>query len=64
MMIAVVGAAQCDDADRQHGLSEVGRRLAERDAIVVCGGRGGVMAGRGRRVRPTAGGVTSRHPAR
>lgn len=44
MMIAVVGAAECDDTTAGHA-RQVGRLLAERGVAVVCGGRGGVMAG-------------------
>lgn len=40
--ISVIGAGMCDDAT--YALAEeVGRELAARGAIVVCGGRGGVM---------------------
>ena len=42
--VAVVGASQATVADMRDA-EEVGRLLAERGAIVVCGGRGGVMAG-------------------
>ena len=40
--IAVVGKGEPDEALAPLA-EEVGRRLAEADAIVVCGGRGGVM---------------------
>lgn len=43
-VIAVVGASQCDPQEYEAAL-ELGRLLAEREAIVVCGGRGGVMEG-------------------
>jgi uncharacterized protein (TIGR00725 family) len=49
--IAVIGSSEPDD--RLAGpAEEVGRRLAEADAVVVCGGRGGVMeaAARGARL--------------
>ncbi len=40
--VAVVGAGQCDEG--LYALArEVGRRLAARGAILVCGGLGGVM---------------------
>ena len=42
MFIAVIGAAQA--SKRELGLAEeVGRELAKREAILVCGGLGGVM---------------------
>jgi len=41
--VAVVGASQATSADMRDA-EEVGRLLGERGAIVVCGGRGGVMA--------------------
>jgi uncharacterized protein (TIGR00725 family) len=41
-IIAVIGGAVCSSV--QAGIAEaVGRLLAERGAILVCGGRGGVM---------------------
>src|SRR4051795_12298669 len=40
--VAVVGAGAAR-ADEQRAAEEVGRRLAEAGAVVVCGGRGGVM---------------------
>jgi uncharacterized protein (TIGR00725 family) len=42
MFIAVVGSANCDE--RVAALAHsVGREIARREAILVCGGRGGVM---------------------
>ena len=41
--VAVVGASNATDSDIEDAES-VGRELAKRGAIVVCGGRGGVMA--------------------
>ena len=41
--VAVVGASNATEADIEDAES-VGRELANRGAIVVCGGRGGVMA--------------------
>ena len=41
--VAVVGASEPTDADMRDA-EQVGRLLAQRGAIVVCGGRGGVMA--------------------
>ena len=46
--IAVVGKGEPDEALAPLA-EEVGRRLAEANAIVVCGGRGGVMEGAPRR---------------
>lgn len=43
LVIGVIGAGQASaEAERQ--AYEVGRRLAERHALLVCGGLGGVMA--------------------
>jgi uncharacterized protein (TIGR00725 family) len=41
--IAVIGARQADEAD-EAAAEEVGSRLAQAGAILICGGRGGVMA--------------------
>jgi uncharacterized protein (TIGR00725 family) len=42
--IAVIGAGDCGEGSEAWTLAEeVGRRLAESGATVVCGGRGGVM---------------------
>jgi uncharacterized protein (TIGR00725 family) len=41
--IAVIGASQATEADARDA-EQVGRLLAQAGAIVVCGGRGGVMA--------------------
>jgi uncharacterized protein (TIGR00725 family) len=56
VLIAVVGSATCDD-DISTVAEAVGREIALRGAILVCGGRGGVMeaACRGAQL---AGGVT------
>jgi uncharacterized protein (TIGR00725 family) len=40
--VAVIGPSIATDAEVAHA-DEVGRRLAERGAVVVCGGLGGVM---------------------
>jgi uncharacterized protein (TIGR00725 family) len=40
--VAVIGASNAS-ADEQHSAEAVGRGLAEAGAVVVCGGRGGVM---------------------
>jgi uncharacterized protein (TIGR00725 family) len=41
-IIAVVGGRECDEALYQTA-REVGRRIAENGAILICGGRGGIM---------------------
>jgi hypothetical protein len=43
MFIAVIGSAVCDE-DTAAAAREVGREIARRGAVLVCGGRGGVMA--------------------
>jgi hypothetical protein len=54
--VGVIGAGECDDA--LAGLAEdVGRRIAEAGAVLVCGGAGGVMAAACRGAK-TAGGLT------
>ncbi len=68
MIVAVVGASQCTPQEAEIA-EAVGRELARRDAILICGGRGGVMeaacrgakAGGGRTVGILPG--TSRHQA-
>ena len=40
--IAVIGGGQCSKEETQLA-EEVGRELAKRGAILVCGGLGGVM---------------------
>ena len=42
--VAVIGSGDCGEGTEAWALAEeVGRRLAEAGATVVCGGRGGVM---------------------
>jgi len=42
MFVAVIGSASCDQEGT--ALAEaVGREVARRGAVLVCGGRGGVM---------------------
>ena len=42
--VAVIGSGTCEPGSEPAGLAEeVGRRLAEADTVVVCGGLGGVM---------------------
>lgn len=54
--IAVIGAGQCD-AQTAALAAEVGRRLAQAGAAVVCGGLGGVMKAACRGAK-SAGGLT------
>jgi uncharacterized protein (TIGR00725 family) len=54
--VAVVGPGEAN-AEQVEAAEAVGRALAERRAIVVCGGRGGVMAAACRGAR-ASGGVT------
>jgi uncharacterized protein (TIGR00725 family) len=54
--VAVVGAGECGDEEAARA-AEVGRRLAEAGAVVVCGGLGGVMEAACRGAR-AAGGTT------
>lgn len=42
MIIAVIGGSQCTPQEAE-AAEAVGRELARRGAILVCGGRGGVM---------------------
>jgi len=41
-MLAVIGSASCDDLVAAQA-EAVGREIARRGAVLVCGGRGGVM---------------------
>ncbi|MFF4959203.1 TIGR00725 family protein [Streptomyces sp. NPDC001222] len=43
VQVAVCGPAQCGERE-WHLAHELGRLLAERQAVVICGGHGGVMA--------------------
>lgn len=43
VQVAVCGPSECGEREAAEA-SEVGRLLAEREAVVVCGGYGGVMA--------------------
>lgn len=54
--LAVVGAGQCEPALAALA-EEVGRRLAERGAVLICGGLGGVMEAACRGAK-SAGGTT------
>jgi uncharacterized protein (TIGR00725 family) len=42
MLVAVIGSGHCDEAISAQA-EEVGREIARRGAVLVCGGRGGVM---------------------
>jgi len=53
-LIAVCGASSAT-AQEMRDAEEVGRLLAERGAVVVCGGLGGVMEGVARGVRAAGG---------
>jgi uncharacterized protein (TIGR00725 family) len=54
--VAVIGSSEADD--RVAGAAEeVGRGLAEANAVVVCGGRGGVMEAAARGARLAGGDV-------
>ncbi|MDI6631884.1 MAG: TIGR00725 family protein [Thermoanaerobacteraceae bacterium] len=52
--VAVVGSAACS-AELEALAYDVGRELARRKAVVLCGGRGGVMAAAARGVREGGG---------
>jgi uncharacterized protein (TIGR00725 family) len=54
--VAVIGAAEAS-AQEAEAAAEVGRRLAEAGAVLVCGGLGGVMEAAARGCRE-AGGTT------
>ncbi|MBD3168966.1 MAG: TIGR00725 family protein [candidate division Zixibacteria bacterium] len=42
LYLGVIGASSCDDITYQHA-EKVGALIAESGAVLVCGGRGGVM---------------------
>lgn len=56
MIVAVIGAGECTPEVARLA-EEVGRRLAEKGAILVCGGLGGVMEAACRGAK-SAGGTT------
>ena len=56
VFLAVIGSATCSAAETALA-EEVGREVARRGAVLVCGGRGGVMEAACRGAR-TAGGLT------
>jgi uncharacterized protein (TIGR00725 family) len=59
--VAVIGASQATDADTADA-EVVGRLLAQAGAIVVCGGRGGVMAAASRGAASAGGTVIGMLP--
>jgi len=56
VIIGVMGGAQCDPATYEHARA-VGRLIAERGAVLLCGGLGGVMEAAARGASE-AGGLT------
>lgn len=56
LLIGVIGAGQCSSAGYRQA-REVGRLLAVRGAVLVCGGLGGVMEGAARGCREAGGDV-------
>ncbi len=55
-LVAVVGGSTCT-AEEEAWAVEVGRRLAEQGAILLCGGLGGVMEAAARGTKAVAGGL-------
>jgi uncharacterized protein (TIGR00725 family) len=56
--ISVIGSGSCDeDSEAWQLAEEVGRRLGETGAVLVCGGRGGVMEAASRGAAQTGGTV-------
>lgn len=56
VVIGVMGASQCDE-DVYEAARQVGTLIAERGAVLLCGGRGGVMEAAARGAKE-AGGLT------
>ncbi len=54
LQIAVLGAAECDQGLRQIAFA-TGEALARSGAVLICGGRGGVMAAASRGARSAGG---------
>jgi len=55
--VGIIGAGRCD-SDRIRNIAvEVGELLAEKEALMICGGKGGVMAAASRGVE-NAGGIS------
>ena len=59
-VIGVMGPAACDEQTAAIAMA-VGRAIAERGAVLLTGGRSGVMEAASRGARE-AGGFTVRHP--
>ncbi len=55
-IIGIIGAGSCDEATYQMAVS-VGRQIASRGYVLICGGLGGVMEGAARGAKE-AGGTT------
>ncbi len=55
-IVAVIGGSTCT-ADEEAWAVEVGRRLAEQGAILLCGGLGGVMQAAAQGAKAVAGGL-------
>ncbi len=55
-IVAVIGAGKCSKKQRDMA-AKVGKYIAEHDAVLVCGGLGGIMEGAARGAKQ-AGGVT------
>ncbi len=55
-VIAVIGAGKCSKKLREQA-AEVGRRVAEAGAVLICGGMGGIMEGAAKGARES-GGIT------
>jgi uncharacterized protein (TIGR00725 family) len=63
IVVGVMGASECDAATAAEA-EEVGRLVAERGAVVLCGGRGGVMEAAARGARLEGGLVVGVLPGR
>ncbi|MDQ0287669.1 uncharacterized protein (TIGR00725 family) [Desulfofundulus luciae] len=61
--IGVIGGAECTEQERELA-EEVGREIARRGAILICGGRGGVMEAASRGARQAGGMVVGILPGR
>jgi uncharacterized protein (TIGR00725 family) len=62
-VVGVMGASTCDDATLEIA-EEVGRLVASRGAVLLCGGRGGVMEAAARGARSAGGFVVGVLPGR
>lgn len=61
--IGVIGGAECTEPERELA-EEVGREIARRGAILICGGRGGIMEAASRGARQAGGIVVGILPGR